>query len=666
MANLAVTLRCDRSCPYCFASPALMEGRTQVDMEMELFEELLDWLKRSQVAQLRLLGGEPTLHPSCMEMIRRGVEEGFDVRLFTHGRIPSGLLYSLTSVPPERLGVLVNVTGLEKKDAEGRFLVERALNALGSRATMGYTFQQGSEDPKELLDWIPRFGLNPRMRLGIAQPVFGGNNVSLPPNAYSFTGEALLSLARICRDRGIHLDFDCGLARCIFVCFDREWLDCMGEMPSFHCFPVPDVLPDGNVVPCFALGRWVKMPRLDTVEATREALSRALEPYRSIGAFMECETCSHRQAKACEGGCLAVGLGRLHGADPSRIQCHSPTRTEKEKTPVSRAPFWIPYIDQPISFWEKLADRYQDRIAGVYLPPKNSRIATGRPPQPQEVLDELLSSSLFPLALLLNGPQDISTSKGSRRILLEEIDRLLTTNTIECAVLSNIDAAKFLRARFPDLKLTASVLMDVTTGEEAARLNGLFDALVPSSGVLRNGAALKEIRNSFKGKIRLLVNEGCLRNCPYREEHFREMASGKDDPSTPCESLLTQKPWLSLTGGWVLPQHLWIFEGLYDELKLSGRVTLRNPDRYLQVLEGYMQERFLSPHEIGAGPAAPRSPIWIGSRFFQDTVHCDGRCSECSYCQTYYETWSSPLAYVTNAFQSSKVMATTGIEQPRR
>jgi hypothetical protein len=120
-------------------------------------------------------------------------------------------------------------------------------------------------------------------------------------------------------------------------------------------------------------------------------------------------------------------------------------------------------------------------------------------------------------------------------------------------------------------------------------------------------------------------------------QHFQEMASGLSHPQSLCQELLEQQPWMRLTGAWVLPQHLHLYDGLYDELKLAGRVTLGEEAAYRRVLEAYICRRPLGPHAIGGGPASVLEPIEITEEFFARTLECGQRCHECSRCREYYE-----------------------------
>jgi len=110
------------------------------------------------------------------------------------------------------------------------------------------------------------------------------------------------------------------------------------------------------------------------------------------------------------------------------------------------------------------------------------------------------------------------------------------------------------------------------------------------------------------------------------------------EPKSLCAELLHDEAWLRLTGSWVLPQHLYFYAGIYDEMKLAGRVTLQDPAKFRYVFESYVHTRSLQPHEIGGGPSSVLIPIEINDEFFAYTLECGRRCHECNRCPVYYET----------------------------
>ncbi len=292
----------------------------------------------------------------------------------------------------------------------------------------------------------------------------------------------------------------------------------------------------------------------------------------------------------------------------------------------------LPYIDQPLDFWRE-ATALTGNKALIYCPMPDSPIGTGRPPQPDRFLRDFLRSDIAAKSVLLNPIVLPYPADAAAAPIIEALRRLRGECGVSEAVVADALLARRLREALPDIRLAASTLADISTPAQVFMLDGLFDVITPSTRILRNLAALQRLRAAFSGALRLMVNECCLPGCPFRTQHFYEMNSGLAHPESLCAELLEQMPWLRLTGAWVLPQHLRFFNGLYDEIKLAGRVTLADPYKYLQVLRAYVQGEPLMPHEIGGGPASPLGPMRVDDGFYAYTLHCGQECSQCLYCK---------------------------------
>ncbi len=304
-------------------------------------------------------------------------------------------------------------------------------------------------------------------------------------------------------------------------------------------------------------------------------------------------------------------------------------------------PWVIPYIDQPLAFWEGLAQEWAGRIGEVYFPLARAIIGSGRPTQSDSCLDDLLKHSPFPLSVVLNPIVLPCPVDESFPPVLEALKRLIGEHGLKGATVSNLQLATRIHEALPSLHLTASVLMDIERPHQVQMLAAICDGLVPSGRVLRDWTALTTLRAAFTGRFRLIVNESCIPGCLLRVQHFYEMSSGHAYPRSLCEELLARDPWLRLTGTWILPQHVAPYAVFCDELKLAGRVTLRDPERYRAVLRAYMRAEPMLPHEIGGGPASVLTPVPIDDEFVRITRQCGLRCHQCSYCREYYARYVS-------------------------
>lgn len=301
--------------------------------------------------------------------------------------------------------------------------------------------------------------------------------------------------------------------------------------------------------------------------------------------------------------------------------------------------FAIPYTDQPGAFWSRLFANYSRYIKEVYFPVAGNRIGTGRPVQPSVHLTEFLENDYIPKAVLINPvilPRPVEEIAGE---VIGYLRMYLSRYNITGVSLANLTLAGIVREEFPALEITASTLMEISTVQQVLMLGNMVNILVPSGKIIRDLKRLKEIRQAFPGRIRLIVNESCLPGCPHRTQHFFEMADFSNNcPRSLCDQILAQFPWMRLTGSWVLPHHLHFFEGLYDELKIAGRVTLRNPADYLEVLESYFFRKKQTLNKIGGGPAFIPEKIKISDEFYEYTLNCDKNCAKCTVCNEYWNS----------------------------
>jgi hypothetical protein len=296
----------------------------------------------------------------------------------------------------------------------------------------------------------------------------------------------------------------------------------------------------------------------------------------------------------------------------------------------------IPYIDQPLSFWQKLNDEFGDWIKEVYLPLPIDIISSGEPVQPDKYKTAFLKSNLLRISALLN-PMILSKPvEDVTPQVIEVLKKWQDEYNLASATVANLTLAMRVHESIPELSLTASCLMQISRPNQVEMINGIFNYLVPSPLIVRDIKSLKALKEAFRGKIRILVNECCLPGCPYRPQHFFEMGCNHPYPLSLCNELLDIHPWMRLTGGWILPQHLHLFDHLCDEYKLGGRVTLRNPDDYYRVFSSYLNRKKLLPNEIGGGPGMVRLPIEISESYYKKTLHCRQQCHTCTVCQDYF------------------------------
>ena len=314
MANLTVSAVCNQHCPYCFTSDHLNgSGADRSFLEISDFDARLDFLDRSGIDQVRLLGGEPTLHPQFPELIKRARARNKKIVVFTNGLMSEEALACLEELPTTECNVLVNVNEPAEANKETFERQRATIHRLGERALLGFNIYRTNFHPNFLLSLIAEARCRPAIRLGMAQPCLSGNNHYIHPKQYPFVGEKVASLARTAARDGVRLEFDCGFVRCMFSNEDLETIKGLGADVGWRCNPILDIDIEGRVIHCYPLSRLGSLPLTPQTDAPalRNAFESSTRPYRQAGVFQECSTCPFKTAGECSGGCLAATIRRF-------------------------------------------------------------------------------------------------------------------------------------------------------------------------------------------------------------------------------------------------------------------------------------------------------------------------------------------------------------------
>lgn len=299
----------------------------------------------------------------------------------------------------------------------------------------------------------------------------------------------------------------------------------------------------------------------------------------------------------------------------------------------------IPYVDVDPTFWQEVHRRFGGVVREVYFPVPGRQFASGRGPQPEHHLKAALRNAPLARSVVVNPVVLVEPVEVFAPKVVQVLRRLQDDWGVGSVTVANLALARAIKDALPELCVSASTLMGISSPAQALVAGDCVDAITVDNRLIRSLPALKKLRAACRGELRLIVNEGCLPGCLFRTQHFYEMGYYSDGyPQSLCQDLLAERPWLRLTGAWILPRHLHWYEGLYDGLKLAGRVTLRDPDRYLSVLEAYVQRAPILPRDIGGGPASPLAAIEVSDDWYEFVLHCDKRCDACTVCREQYES----------------------------
>lgn len=171
--NLIITSYCNSACPYCFAGEKVdldNSSRDKRNMSRQNFQWCLDFLHRSGVKEVKLLGGEPTLHPELPALIEMALGYGFTVIVFSNGLWPKRISTYYENSRPDKVSFLINVNEPSQRKPQEKARLKEVLATLGKRAMLGFNIYRSGFDLRFIGELIEEHDLKREIRLGLASP----------------------------------------------------------------------------------------------------------------------------------------------------------------------------------------------------------------------------------------------------------------------------------------------------------------------------------------------------------------------------------------------------------------------------------------------------------------------------------------------------------------
>lgn len=315
MANLSITTMCNRDCAYCFSKLPINEFKSPLEMEMEFFLSILDFLELNKISQVRLLGGEPTLHPLFNSFVEVSLARGFRVLIFSNGFMPDSVISYLVETPVDRVVILINSTGFPKYSPKEKKKLTMVFQRLGKRAFLGCNIDNPGIQLNFLLELIKEYNLFPLVRLGLAHPCIDRQNKFLHPRYYIEIGEKITEFAFNAHAFEVKIELDCGFVPCMFP---EEAFHLLEKKEiGLQCGPIPDILPDGRIISCYPLAslHYETFSKNQIAEELKDKFEECLKQFKCFGIFRECSICVWKQEGKCLGGCIANAMRRMHHSD---------------------------------------------------------------------------------------------------------------------------------------------------------------------------------------------------------------------------------------------------------------------------------------------------------------------------------------------------------------
>lgn len=256
------------------------------------------------------------------------------------------------------------------------------------------------------------------------------------------------------------------------------------------------------------------------------------------------------------------------------------------------------------------------------------------------------------LNLLLNG-NCYGADSLSRAFFLSLGDTLLELTEefgVSSVTTTSPVIAKFIKQNFPELKVRASVNMEIGSTDGMSYLAEWFDGYYLAREYNRNFQHIRKMKkwcDSNGKQLYLLANSGCFNHCSAHHFHDNLVAHHAEivkmdnayDFQGVCWDYLRDRPHLDVylrITNFIRPEDIPLYEEWFDCVKLATRVSA-HPKRILRAyIDGlYIGStmNLLEPdHSGGILPFLVENSA-IPEDFAKTVGNCSKNCETCDYCQ---------------------------------
>ncbi|MFH0773524.1 MAG: radical SAM protein [bacterium] len=310
--NILITNYCNQNCPFCFARREMKSESNQMRaMTLKQFKKIATKVKKHH-SFLRLMGGEPLIHPQAKSILTYAAKHFAHIQIFTNGIFSDKLNVLFQKPSSYQLIVNCSTPAYRANPKIKQEIIRHMMNAEGAARAVSITLQKGEDGKQTAKNIMTEMPFIHDFRVGIANPIVGMKDAN-PFTALGLLGKNLTLLVReIKKDKPTaRIVFNCGFIRCMFTNKEYTYVKkhvamigwgCLGKQASF------DLGTDEKAFFCFPFSD----NKIDSQKLSVSKTSGTLffEHYKrwKCSAYEKCKTCKWHgfTLNKCPGPCLGL------------------------------------------------------------------------------------------------------------------------------------------------------------------------------------------------------------------------------------------------------------------------------------------------------------------------------------------------------------------------
>ncbi len=216
--NIIINSECNKFCSYCFAK----DHRSGENMSFEKFQELVEFSENP----IKILGGEPTLHPDFLKMVQYACEQKGEVTVISNFLFSKEVLAGLLELSEKyAINFLINSTPHNSKEKYNRFVhnyttLFARLYILEKEDSMSCGLTFAGESLESIALYIKKLKTDlldiGRLRISLDFPGSQERKDKFYFLENHDTGDLFVGVIAVCIQLGIAVNIDCTYFPCMF------------------------------------------------------------------------------------------------------------------------------------------------------------------------------------------------------------------------------------------------------------------------------------------------------------------------------------------------------------------------------------------------------------------------------------------------------------------
>ncbi len=203
------------------------------------------------------------------------------------------------------------------------------------------------------------------------------------------------------------------------------------------------------------------------------------------------------------------------------------------------------------------------------------------------------------------------------------------------------------------IKIKASAICEINSVHKAVFYKNLADRIVIDPDITRKFDIIGNICDTFDSKVEIIVNNVCMRNCPYKMFHYNHESHCHNNNTEDETNYYFHRCAMQKAGdignmlklNWIRPEdlHYYYRKGV-KYFKLQGRQNT-NGDNLLKAIQFYFDENYdgdllelitlFSPYNSFQLKLDNKKLDGYIDRFYNNKNLCNEVCHECNYCSEF-------------------------------